>query len=112
MMLGHHEVRCGNCDAVVPVTSLHRRALEACEEISKDPNPFFYKPFEDAREVGRESLAAKPKLRWTLHYAPGNGDSVWITRDNGQGPIMTGLTWREASAVCDTLNKLESETVR
>jgi len=103
------------------VTDLHRRALEACERFARawDANPDYYYDnstdgpiTQDTLAVGRESLAAKeaakPKPRWTVHAAPDNGDSFYIMRDEGKGPMMTGLTWKEACAAHKALNNLEA----
>jgi len=131
-----HEARTGCCDpkcegvgkmqgdmdaakalhaADLLVTDLHRRALEACEELSKcyDGAPVASSVCCD---VGRESLAArKPKPRWRVVGWPEQGTVYHVTdREAGSIVAVTGaVAWfrseDDANADCARRNKLDAE---
>ena len=106
MMNPSTEVRCPACAAVFSLPPLPRRALEACEELSRcyEGAPV---ASSVARDVGRESLAArKPKPRWEVR----TGD--WFTHvvdTHTKDRIGFSGTKAEADAVAITLNKLDAE---
>jgi len=88
------------------VTDLHRRALEACEELSMsyDGAP---KAIRACQEVGRESLAArKPKPRWEVRIG---GWFAHVVDTQAKDRAAFSGTKAEAEAVVATLNRLDAE---